>query len=78
MSDEKTKKLEERCYPCPECSGSGLEFIDDLETEPKYVACDYCGGYQCWDAKTDNIYEGKCDESCGHNRERLKRDWQKM
>ena len=74
MSD---KVLEKICYQCPECSGSGLVAVEDSEGL-EYLACDYCDEYQCFDTKTNDYFFGKCNESCGYNRERLKEDWKKM
>jgi len=72
------KKLEKKCEPCPECDGSGLLGIVDISTEKTdYFPCEFCGGYQCFIPNSIGyeIYTGKCDESCGHNRESLKKNW---
>ena len=74
MADE---KLEKKCYQCPECSGSGLEGVEDSEGL-EYLPCSYCFGNQCFDIKTGDFFFGKCDANCGYNRERLKADWSKM
>ena len=72
------KNLEGKfCRRCEGCFGSGLEPVEDSK-EIVYIGCGECGGCQCLDKKTSEVYCGECDESCGYSREWLKENWDKF
>jgi len=72
-------KLEPLCKPCAECDGSGWQSVSYLDKSlVDYLPCEFCGGDQCFTKDKNGIneiYEGKCNEHCGHNRESIRENW---
>lgn len=63
----KSRGLEQKCYQCSECGGSG-----SIGENDKYIVCPACNGFQCFNFKTKSYFRGKCDGSCGEKRYLIK------